>query len=75
MGVWSNNVGQVPVGPQGLKHVAIVLSIVGSQDRDEGCSGCLQAVAHTVVNMQTALAIAHTLLNMQNNEGVTFFRT
>ena len=66
---------QVPVGPQGMKHVAIVLSIVGSQDRDEGCSGFLQAIAHMVVNMQTALAIAHTLFNMQVDEGVPFSRT
>ena len=67
--------GQVPVGPQGLKHIAIVLSIVGSQNRDEGCSGFLQAVAHIVVNMQTALAVAHTLLNMQIDVGVTLSRT
>ena len=57
MGVWSNDVGQVPVGPQGLKHIAIVLSIVGSQDRDEGCSSLLHVVPHTVANMQTALAV------------------
>jgi len=57
VGVWSNDVGQVPVGPQGLKHIAIVLSIVGSQDRDEGCSSFLHVEPHTVVNMQTALAV------------------
>lgn len=48
--------GQVPVVPQGLKHIAIVPCIVGSQHRDEGCSGFLQVVAHIVVNMQIPLA-------------------
>ncbi len=34
-----------------------LVSIVGSQDRDEGCSSFLHVEPHTVVNMQTALAV------------------
>ena len=56
MGVWNNYVSQVPVIQQGLKHITIVPCIVGSQHRDEGCSGFLQVVAHIVVSMQFALA-------------------
>ena len=56
MGVWNNYVGQVPIMPHGLKHIAIVRCIVGSQHRDEGCSGFLQVVTHIVVNMQISLA-------------------
>ena len=44
--------GQVPIAPKSLKHIAIVPCIVGSQYGDQGCSGFLQVVAHIVVNLQ-----------------------